>query len=171
MIREVEEFCKACPECKLTQPKAGPGTELVPMPLVDRPFDQIAMDIMGPLTKSEGGHQYILIIIDYATWYPEPIPLQSTTAKVLAKELLGVFSRVGFPREVLTEQGSDFMSSTFKQMWELLGVKPLKTSVYHLQANGLVERFNRTLKGMLRKMVLEQPRKWHMFVNQLMFAV
>ena len=97
--------------------------------------------------------------------------MRSTTAKVLAKELLGVFSRVGFPREVLTDQGTNFMSLTFKQMWDLLGVKPLRTSIYHPQANGLVERFNRTLKGMLRKVAMEHPKKWHMFVNPLMFAV
>ena len=50
-------------------------------------------------------------------------------------------------------------------------MKPLKTSIYHPQANGLVERFNCTLKGMLRKLVLEKPKKWHTFVNPLMFAL
>ena len=121
MTKEIEDFCKLCLECQLTQPKVGPGAALMLTPLVDHPFDRIAMDIVGPLIKSAGGHQYILVIIDYATQYPEAIPLRSTTAKVLAKELFRVFSRVGFPREVLTDQGPNFMSSMFKQIWEMLG--------------------------------------------------
>ena len=49
------------------------------------------------------GHLYVLVIIDKTTRYPEAMPLLTTTAKVLAKELIGVFSRLGFPREALTD--------------------------------------------------------------------
>ena len=63
------------------------------------------------------------------------------------------------------------MSQTLKEMWCLLGVKPLHTAVYHPQTNGLVERFNKTLKGMLRKLVMEKPKRWHLLVAPLMFVV
>ena len=109
--------------------------------------------------------------MDYATRCPEAIPTRSTTAKVLARELLQVFTRLGLPKEVLTDQGTNFMSQMLKEMWQLLGVKPLHTAVYHPQTNGLVERFNKTLKGMLRKLVMEKPKRWHLLVAPLMFAV
>ena len=82
-----------------------------------------------------------------------------------------VFSRLGFPKEVLTDQGTNFMSQTFKEMWRLLEVTPSHTAVYHPQANGPVERFNKTLKGMLRKLVMEKPRRWHFLVAPLMFTI
>ncbi|XP_078240795.1 uncharacterized protein LOC144586395 [Pogona vitticeps] len=171
MQKEIQQFCRTCKECQMTQTKPRPGAPLVPMPLVDHPFDRIGIDIVGPLTKSAGGHTHILVLIDYATRYPEAVPLRSTTAKVIARELMQVFTRLGFPKEILTDQGSNFMSLTLKEMWKLLDVDPVHTSVYHPQTNGLVERFNKTLKGMLRKLVMEKPRRWHLLVAPLMFAV
>ena len=49
------------------------------------------------------------------------------------------------------------MSQTLKEMWKLLEVRPVYTAVYHPHTNGLFERFNKTLKGMLRKLVIEKP--------------
>lgn len=64
--------------CQLTAPRAAVRSPLVPLPIIKiirTPFERIAMDIMGPLPKSARGHQYILVILDYATRYPEVIPL------------------------------------------------------------------------------------------------
>ncbi|XP_078240212.1 uncharacterized protein LOC144586237 [Pogona vitticeps] len=168
---DIQQFCKTCKECQMTQTKPRPGAPLMPMPLIDRPFDRIGVDIVGPLTKSAGGHTHILVLTDYATRYPEAIPLRSTSAKIIARELMQVFTRLGFPKEILTDQGSNFMSLTLKEMWKLLDVEPIHASVYHPQTNGLVERFNKTLKGMLRKLVIDKPRKWHLLVAPLMFAI
>ena len=169
--KDIETYCKTCKQCQLTQPRPNPRTELIPMPLVDTPFERIGLDIVGPLTKSVGGHNYILVIVDFATRYPEAIPLRSTTTRVLAKELMQVFSRLGFPKDVITDQVSNCMSLTLKEIWKLLGVKPIHTTVYHPQTNGLVERFNKTLKSMLRKLVIDQPRQWHLLVTPLMFSI
>ena len=81
MQAEIQQFCKTCRECQMTQTKPRPGAPLIPMPLVDHPFDRIGIDIVGPLTKSAGGHTHILVLIDYATRYPEAVPLRSTTTK------------------------------------------------------------------------------------------
>ena len=62
-----------------------------------------------------------------------------------------LFSRVGIAREILTDQGSCFMSRVLKGLLSLLQVRQLQTLVYHPQTNGLVERFNKTLKQMLRR--------------------
>ncbi|MGL5226167.1 MAG: hypothetical protein ACRC8Q_12735, partial [Aeromonas sp.] len=61
------------------------------------------MDLVGPLPKSSRGHEYILVIMDYATRYPEA---QKATSKAIAKELFLMFSRVGIPMEILTDQGT-----------------------------------------------------------------
>ncbi len=62
------------------------------MPLVQKPFQRIAMDLVGPLPRSKSGNRFILTICDYATRYPEAIPLPSTEAPQIAKELLKLFT-------------------------------------------------------------------------------
>ncbi len=69
-----------------------------------------------------------------------------------------MISRVGIPKEILTDQGTAFMSRTIRELHELLGIKSIRTSVYHPQTDGLVERFNRTLKTMIRKFVHEDAK-------------
>lgn len=155
------EYCRSCKACQLTQPKGKPGPPMIPMPLVDKPLKWIGLDVIGPVAKSAGSHTHILIIIDYTTRYQEAIPLQSMTTKILAQELLSVFARVGFPQEVLTDHSSNFMSLMFKEIRGLLEVRPIRTSIYHPQMNVLVERFSKTLKGMLRKLVQDKPQRWH----------
>ncbi len=77
----------------------------------------------------------------------------------------------GNPKEILTDQGTAFMSRTLKELYELLGIKSIRTSVYHPQTDGLVERFNRTLKSMVRKFVKEDAKKWDKWLEPLLFAV
>ena len=113
------------------------------MPIIETPFDRIALDIVGSLPKTSRGHWYILVLADYTKRYPEALPLRAATAKAVAKELMLLFSRVGIAREVLTDQGSCFMSRVMRKLLSLLQIKRLWTSVYHPQTDGLVERFNK----------------------------
>ena len=61
----------------------------------------------------------------------------------IATEFVLLFTRVGVPKEVLTDQGTPFMSRLMADLCKLWQVKQLRTSVYHPQTDGLVERFNR----------------------------
>ena len=70
----------------------------------------MAMDIVGLLPRSRSGNKYVLVVCDYATRYPEAIPLKNTNAEAVAEELLALFARVGIPNEILTDQGSNFKS-------------------------------------------------------------
>ena len=106
------------------------------MLIIETPFDRIALDIVGPLPKTSRGHRYILVLVDYATRYPEALPLRAATTKAVARELMLLFSRVGIAWEVLTNQGSCFMSRVMRALCSLLQVKQLRTSVYHPQTDG-----------------------------------
>ncbi len=81
------------------------------------------------------------------------------------------FCRLGFPAEVLSDNGSQFTSDMFKQFLRLLSIKGVHSSPYHAQSNGIVERFHGTLKPMLKKMILKNPKQWHRQVPPLLFAV
>lgn len=111
-----------------------------------------------------------MVICDYATRYPEVFPLRSVKARQVANCLIQLFSRVGIPREVLTDCGTNFLSKLLQQVYQLLGVKGIKTTPYHPQTDGLVERFNQTLKNMLRKFVSHTGSDWDQWLPYLLFA-
>uniref|UniRef100_A0A8C1JRU1 Integrase catalytic domain-containing protein n=1 Tax=Cyprinus carpio TaxID=7962 RepID=A0A8C1JRU1_CYPCA len=129
------------------------------------------MDLVGPLPKSTRGHEHILVILDYATRYPEAIPLRKATAKAIAQELFLLSSRVGIPSQILTDQGTPFMSRAMADLCKLLQIKQLRTTVYHPQTDGLVERFNQTINQMLRRVAAEDKRDWDKMLPYVLFGI
>ena len=111
-----------------------------------------------------------MTLVDYATRYPEAVPLKNIETETVAEALLDMYSRVGVSEEVLSDLDTQFVSKCMEEVSRLLPIKRLTTTPYHLICNGLVERFNGTLKKMLRRLCNEQPRQWHRFVNPLLFA-
>ncbi len=113
----------------------------------------IGMDLIGLLEQSAQGHRFALVLGDYATRYPEAVALRNIYAKSVAGALFRMISRVGIPKEILTDQGMAFLSWRVRKLYELLGIKSVCTSVYHPQTDGKVERFNRTLDKMLEPLL------------------
>ena len=96
--------------------------------------------------------------------------MRTTDANAVAEELLAFFSRVGVPEEILTDQGTNFTSQLLSEVYRLLDIKPIRTTPYHHQTDGLVERFNGTLKAMLKKTVSEEGKDWDHLLPYLLFA-
>ncbi|WP_353804766.1 DDE-type integrase/transposase/recombinase, partial [Acinetobacter baumannii] len=141
------------------------------MPLIDRPFKRVALDLIGEIRPpSEEGHRWVLTLVDYATRYPEAVPLKKIDTETVAEALVDMFSRLGVPEEILTDLGTQFVSDCMKEVNRLLSIRHLTTTPYHPMCNGLVEKFNATLKSTLKKLCSEQPRQWHRYINALLFA-
>ncbi|GFS10464.1 Gypsy retrotransposon integrase-like protein 1 [Elysia marginata] len=116
-----------------------PRVPLEKVPLVDTPFKRVAMDIVGPINPpSEAGHRFTLTLIDYATRYAEAVPLRKIDTEIVAEALVDIYSRLGVPEEVLSDQGTQFMSDCMKEVSHLLGIKQKATTPYHPMCNGLV---------------------------------
>uniref|UniRef100_A0A673Y1W5 Gypsy retrotransposon integrase-like protein 1 n=1 Tax=Salmo trutta TaxID=8032 RepID=A0A673Y1W5_SALTR len=156
MYTDVQTYCKTCPTCQKTSAvRRSDRAPLCSLPVISTPFKRIAMDIVGPLEKSSAGYKYILVICDYATRFPEAFPLRSITTPKIIIALVQLFSHVGIPDEILTGQETNFTSQLMVQLHRQLGIKGLRTTPYYPQMDGLVERFNQTLKNMLRKFVAD----------------
>lgn len=164
LFRDVTEYVKSCTLCQRTSVHGKLSSPLVPLPIMGEPFQRIAMDIVGPLPKTRRGNEYVLVISDYATRYPEAVPLRQFTALTVAEELINVFARYGIPTEILTDQGTNFTSQLLKELYNLIKVKPIKTTPYHPQTNGLVQRFNRTFKSTLWRILVEEGQDWGNFI-------
>lgn len=76
--------------------------------------------------------------------------MSSAMAPIVAEELIKWVSQVWIPQESLTDQETNFMSSVLRCVCETLRIKQLPVSMYHPQTDGLVERFNHTLKGIIQ---------------------
>ena len=170
VYKDIEGYCRSCRICQKTTHSVGTRAPLIPLPIISEPFSRMAMDIVGPLPRSRSGNRYVLVMCDYATRYLEAIPLKSIDAEHIAEKMIEVFARVGVPREILTDQGSNFVSQLLAELYRLLQVKPIRTSPYHPQTDGLVERFNKTLKAMLRKTASEDGKDWDRMIPYLLFA-
>ena len=141
------------------------------MPYIDRVFKRVAVDIVGPIKPiSENKKQYILVMVDYATRYPEATALKDIRADTVADVLWEMWTRLGIPDEMITDQRTQFTSILMKEVNQFLNIKHKMTTPFHPQANGLVERFNGTLKTMLKKLAIEQPAQWDTFFPALLFA-
>ena len=75
-----------------------------------------------------------------------------------------IFKR-GIPEEVLTDQGTQFMSECMQEVSRLLSIKSLTSTPYHTICNGLVERWNGTLKSMLKRLCQEKQKQWHRLIK------
>jgi hypothetical protein len=170
--RSVKDWCRSCDQCQRTMPKGrNPKAELGRMPIIDVPFKRVAIDIIGKISPmSESKNQYILTLIDFATRYPEAVPLKSIDTVTVAEALFGIFSRIGIPEEVLSDNGSQLVSQVMEEVMRMLSVKHLVTTVYHPECNGLCENYNGTLKRMLKKVCMEKPRDWDRYIPALLFA-
>ena len=96
-------------------------------------------------------------MIEFATRYPIAIPMTSIETVDVAEALVSIFAGVGIPREILSDRGSQFTSDLMKEITRLLSIKQLTTTPCHAMCNGLVDKFNGTLKSMLKRMTHERP--------------
>ena len=170
VFTDAANYCRSCEVCQKSNSKCPTKAKMISMPLIEQPFQRIAMDVVGPLLRTQGGNRFILTICDYATHYPEAFALPNVEAPRVAKELIKLFSHVGIPDEILTDQGTNFMSTMIEEIYRLLHIKRIRTTPYHPQTDGLVERFNGTLKGMLKMFVSRNQKDWDEYLPYLLFA-
>ena len=136
--------CKSCDVCQKTVNKGSVlKVPLQKMPLIDKPFKRVAIDLVGPISPpSEGRHRYILTLVDFASRYPEAVPLKTIDTETVAEALVNIFSRLGVPGEILSDLGTQFVSDCMKEVARLLSIKQITTTPYHPMCNGEVQRNN-----------------------------
>ncbi|MES9880089.1 MAG: reverse transcriptase domain-containing protein [Sedimenticola sp.] len=167
----VQEWCRSCEECQKAKnddrkPKAPLGSVKV-----GEPFECIALDILGPLPQTRQGNKYILVIADYFSRWTESFALSNITSETVTNVLVNeVICRFGLPMRIHTDQGRQFEADMFQQMCLLFDIDKTRTTAYHPQSNGLVERFNRTLLRMMTKFVSADQRDWDEKLPFIMMA-
>ncbi|XP_045134079.1 uncharacterized protein LOC123517739 [Portunus trituberculatus] len=173
MGADIRAYCRSCDKCQRMSSKGRVRpVPLQPLPVITEPFSRVAIDLVGPLSPpSSEGHRHILTLIDFATGFPEALPLKDIDSVSVAEALLVIFARVGIPREILSDRGTQFTSSLLSELHKLLGVKPIFTTPFHPSGNGRIERLHGPLKAALRKLCADKPREWHRYLVPTLFAL
>lgn len=109
--------------------------------------------------------------MDYATWFPEAVSLRKAIYNNIPNEMVPLFSKVSLPKAILMDQGTPFVLQLLQDLCQLLQVKHLRISVYQPQTDCLVERFNQTVKRMLRQVVDEGGWNWDLLLLYVLFTV
>lgn len=130
----------------------------------------VAMDILGPLPdlESSSGNSYILVVGDYFTKWMEVYPIPNQEATTVARKLTDeFFCCFSVPEQLHSDQGRQFEAVVITEICKLLHIEKRRTTPYHPQSDGLVERFNRTLGDMLATAVKFQ---WEEHVSKVVMA-
>ena len=108
----------------------------MPLPVLDRPWARLALDLVGPLPRTKSGHRYLLTCMDFTSRYPEAVPLRQVDAQTVMEAMLLIFGRFGLPEEILTDNGAVFTGKLATALYSALGVKHIRISPYHPQSLG-----------------------------------
>jgi hypothetical protein len=128
------------------------------------------MDLVLGLPVTERGHNGILVISEYLTKFPVVFPIKSKTAAETAAHLWSFMCTYGPPRELLSDQGREFVNSTVAALSSITGTVRRLTSPYHPRTDGHVERYNQTLIDSLEKHCHEKPEDWDLHLDSVVFA-
>ena len=139
---------------------------------VKGPNQRVGVDVIGPLPISRKGNRYILVMVDYFTKWCEAFPMANQEAITIANLIVNEWiSRYGAPVSLHSDQGAPFESHLLSEVCHLLGIHKTRTTPYHPQSNGLVERTNRTIIGILRSFVDRfQTEDWDAYLPQCLMA-
>jgi hypothetical protein len=168
---DVNKFCEKCDLCASRKPLSRKARAPMQQYLPGVTMERVSMDVLGPLPKSNKDNKFILLVCDYFTKWVEAFPMPNQEAQTVADLFVKEFvCRYGVPRKIFTDQGSNFQSELFNKVCAMLEIDKSRTTPYHPQSDGLVERMNRTIEAMLSMFIAPGQRDWDDVLPYVMMA-
>lgn len=171
MKRTIKNYIKNCESCQKN--KTLRKTFRAPMEITStasQPFEKLCMDVVGPLPLTENGNQYLVTMQDDLTKFSQAYAVQNHTAETVSNVLVKFISHMGIPKTILTDQGTEFLSNTLKEVSKLFHINRIQTTAYHPQSNGAIERSHSTLKDYLKHYVNQNQNDWDNWIPMAIFS-
>ncbi|MCO5563658.1 hypothetical protein L7F22_017305 [Adiantum nelumboides] len=170
MHADVQHWCRSCHNCQVNGNKKllyGPRQAVI----ANGPFEKWGIDAMGPLPRTANGKLYILVAIDYMTRWVEAQSVAKVNEKTVSKFVYThICCRFGTPLEIVSDNGPGFRRGLLTEVCEELKISHRHSTPYYPQSNGLVEKANGIIVGIIRKMVESKPKRWDNFLDGAIWA-
>ena len=167
---DVQTYIKSCTVCIA---RKSPCPRKIPMGHVEvgHRWDRVAMDLLDMSVTTTRGNRYVLVMVDCFTRWTEAFPLPDKTAQSVADAFFtNVVCRFGMPIVIHSDQGREFENKILHELCLLGGSHKTRTSPYHPESDGMVERFNRTLLMMLAMFAGKNRDDWDDLLPAVMMA-
>ena len=162
LYKNLQNYVSSCKLCLETNTGHLPKVPLKSLEIPRAPFKTIQIDLLSFHTPSKG-YKYILVIIDSFSRHVVIEKTKNKNSFTIMKILYEKFIlKYGFFEElcIISDNGTELVSSWSKALYKLLGITSIRTSVYKPSSNGLTERCNRSIIAILRRFVKDNPKKW-----------
>lgn len=167
--RDVRDYVRHCQRCIVSKTIEPEGRAPLESIMSTRPLELVCIDFWSA-EDSRNKSVDVLVITDHFTRRAQAFPCKDQTAKQVARVLWDrYFCVFGFPERIHSDQGANFESRLISELLKVSGVRKSHTTPYHPMGNGSVERFNRTLGGMIRALSPEDKADWPRRVQTLTF--
>ena len=133
-------------------------------------FDRVGIDLVFGFPLTSEGYKGILLVTDYLSKYPFAFRIKSKTAMEIASKFFQFISYFGPPKELLSDQGNEFLNQLVQHVSLVCGVERKVTAAYHPRTNGLTERFNQSMVNALRKHAAMNPEDWDQWLPYILLA-
>ena len=172
MHKDIRKHAQECDACQRTKPSTQkPSGELQPLPIPERPWKSIGMDLLGPVPESKHGHNMILVVVDRLTKMAHFVP---TTSDVTSKKLADLFLQYifryhGLPDQIVSDRDPKFTARFWKNLTTALGIQIRMSTAAHPQTDGQSEAMVKIIQKLLKPFCF-QDQDWEELLPSLEFA-
>ena len=171
MKKDIIRYVQTCKICQKRQRRRGEAP-LEPIQKYPEPFYQIGVDVMGPLPRTPTGKRYIVVAVDHFTKWVEARALEEADAQSIVQFLYeDIICRHGVPTLMTTDRGTEFINELVTALANVYKIKHIRTTAYHPQGNGQVERTNRIIKDILAKITPSKPGDWSIYLPSTLSVI
>jgi hypothetical protein len=168
LAKDCLEYVKRCKECqRINIERKG----YHPMKAIHAqlPGEHMAVDLVGQLPRTANGNVRLMVLVDICTRFVFLVPLKDKTAKTIATELFKIFTIIGFPRILQSDNGKEFVNEAVKEMTKLMGTQHRLATPYHPRGNGVAENHVKATMEIIRKKIQGKKHTWdeHVPMTQL----
>lgn len=169
MDRDVTSWIEKCVRCQ----KGKHPSRRIRTPIssfaVKRPLEIVAMDFTM-MERSSDGYENLFVMSDLFSKYLVAVPMRNQKAAPTAQKILSEwFLKLGVPTKLHSDQGRNFESKIIAELCSLYGVTKTRTTPWHPEGNGQVERCNRTIHYLLQTLEPEKKKHWPKYLPELVY--
>ncbi len=170
MYSDVKRWVKGCVACIKRKTPFHMYSVTPRSTLAHYPMHMLAIDHRGPLKRTKDGYLYLFNVIDVFSRFIWCIPTKTVDAEETSRCLMEIFLRYGFPKVIISDRGSAFISRLFNEFMKITGINHRMTTAYQKQSNTHIERPHRHMNEVLTILMTPTKDNWDRLASILAFS-